>query len=283
MSARLAAVTILYNPEDSFLRNLASYSSLIDEVFVIDNSEVPSAKLQQQLFEFSNVHLLTNMENRGIATALNQGINQAKENGYAWVLTMDQDSSWETGQLESYISELQKLKDKTNVAVIGVSYANKLEFVGEDLKEVNSVITSGSIINTTIFEELGGYLDKLFIDEVDHEYCYRAIVKDYKVLQFEHIFLQHNLGNTIRVYNLKGKKKLQRNLHAPQRLYYIVRNGMYIMQHYGKVFPKDMQARKKDILVRIKNRLLYGKNKIQSLRFILLGFYHYKQNRYGKL
>ena len=283
MSAPLAAVTILYNPDFSFLRNLATYAALVDKVFVIDNSEIPTVELQKQLTAITKVHLITNNENRGVATALNQGIGQAKGEGYEWVLTMDQDSSWETGQLENYLAELHELHDKTNVAVLGVNYAGKEAVVDKNIKEVNTVITSGSLINTAIFEELGGYMDKLFIDEVDHEYCYRAITKHYKVLQFEHIFLQHNLGHSIKVHNLKGKKVLQRNLHAPQRLYYIVRNGMFIMKEYGQQFPEDMQERKKDILVRIKNRLLYGKNKIQSLWYVMLGLYHYLQKRYGKL
>ena len=35
--------------------------------------------------------IILNKENLGIATALNIGVRKALENGYEWILTMDQD------------------------------------------------------------------------------------------------------------------------------------------------------------------------------------------------
>ena len=46
--ARIAAVVILCNPDNTILENINSYASQVEKVFVVDNSE------------FSNEGLLTN-------------------------------------------------------------------------------------------------------------------------------------------------------------------------------------------------------------------------------
>jgi rhamnosyltransferase len=147
----------------------------------------------------------------------------------------------------------------------------------------NWLITSGSCINVEVFKKLGGYLEKLFIDEVDHEYCFRANLAGYQVLLFEHIFLSHNLGESREVNNFMKNRKLKRNIHSSTRLYYITRNSIYLKRKYKKNFPKEIAALEKDVLVRIKNRLLYADRKFYSLRLILLGIYHALCGRYGKL
>ncbi len=283
MIMKLAAVTVLYNPEELHFQNLQTYATVVEKVFVVDNSDSPSIMLKRQLESISNIHLISNNENKGVATALNEGIRQAIKEGYNWILTMDQDSSWEEAQLKKYIEGLYSLPNAEHVAVVGITYNTEEISTTQAIKSVNTVITSGSIVNAAAFEEIGGYLDKLFIDEVDHEYCYRALTKGYNILLFEHIFLQHNLGKAIKVKDLSGKKELQRNLHAPFRLYYMVRNGRYVIKKYGKKFPEDMQVRKRDILVRIKNSILYSPHKTRSLRYVILGLYHFGKNRFGKL
>ena len=74
---------------------------------------------------------------------------------------------------------------------------------------MTSLITSGSLINTSIFSEIGGYNEKLFIDEVDHEYCYRIKMLGYSVLQLENILLNHTLGRQHPVKTLSGEKKIK--------------------------------------------------------------------------
>ena len=34
-------------------------------------------------------------------------------------------------------------------------------------------MTSGNLLNLKIAEKIGDFEEKLFIDEVDHDYCYR--------------------------------------------------------------------------------------------------------------
>src|SRR5205085_611567 len=124
--------------------------------------------------------------------------------------------------------------------------------------------------------------EKLFIDEVDHDYCYRAKLLGYSIKMAEGIALEHVLGREKEVHTFWGTTK-KKTFHSPFRLYYIVRNGCYVVSTYKKKFRSEMKARKRDILVRIKNHLLYGPKKLSSLKHIVLGYIHYKKNRFGKL
>lgn len=283
MKSKIAAVVVLYNPDVNFTDNIYSYIDDVSILIIIDNSEKTNPTLFKPLFSDSRIKFIFNNENTGIAKALNAGIKLASANNFEWVLTMDQDSYFGKSMIRKYIEDFDKMPDKTKIAVVGPVidsiYENKN--TGK-IKNVTSLITSGSLINVSVFSEIDGYNENLFIDEVDHEYCYRAKLAGYSILQFEEIFLEHSLGQKISVDTISGVKKIK-TFHSPLRLYYIVRNCCYIISKYKKVFPQEIRLKRKDLLVRIKNNLLYGSKKISSLKYIVLGFIHYKRNRFGKL
>lgn len=283
MKINIAAVVVLYNPEAGFIENILTYIDHVSKLIIIDNSENPDTDFYIPLEQYSHVEYRLNKENTGIAKALNDGIRIAINGGYSWVLTMDQDSYFENDMLHRYFNDFNELSSKDKVAVTGPVTERKIMPAGfRDISEKNSLITSGSLINTAIFTELDGFDEKLFIDEVDHEYCYRAIVAGYSVKQFQHILLSHPLGKEVPVRTIFGKRKTK-TFHSPIRLYYMVRNCCYIMSVYKKRFPREIKLKKKDLLVRIKNHLLYGDAKFKLARYILKGYLHYRTKRFGKL
>ncbi|MCP6451585.1 hypothetical protein NL490_28250, partial [Klebsiella pneumoniae] len=46
---------------------------------------------------------------------------------------------------------------------------------GKSISYVKSVMTSGNIINLSVFEKLGGCDERFFIDCIDHDLCSRVI------------------------------------------------------------------------------------------------------------
>ena len=96
------------------------------------------------------------------------------------------------------------------------------------------------------------------------------------------IFLQHQLGKSVRVTTITGKKNKHKSLHSPIRLYYIVRNSCYVISNYKRAFPAEMSIKRKDVLVRIKNNFLYGKQKWAVIKYMIRGYMDYKRNRFGK-
>lgn len=282
MKSKIAAVVVLYNPSIDFINNIYSYFDFVSLLIIVDNSEIPNTLLLEKLSVNQKVKLISNNENTGIAKAINSGIKTAISYKFDWVLTMDQDSYFEKDMIIKYIEAFNKNTDKVNVAVFGPTteenYSNKSI---RKIKKNTTLITSGSLINISTFNKIGGYNEKLFIDEVDHEYCFRAILAGYSIVQFENIRLAHTLGEKVEVKTILRQNKVK-TFHSPLRLYYIVRNCSYIISKYKKKFPDEIRYKRKDLLVRIKNNLLYGNKRLSSIKYIIMGYIHYKFNRFGK-
>ena len=281
---KIAGIVILYYPDENVIQNIASYLNFVDKLYIIDNTETPSILIVDKLKSFSKVIYIHDGENKGIAIRLNQISHLAIRNGFEWLLTMDQDSSFKSGVLNNYFNCIHSIKEQENVSMFGINHE---ETVNESNickpVKVNHLITSGSILNLRSVNLIGGFDENLFIDEVDFEYCLRSIEKGFDIIQFPNIFLTHNLGQTSYHRSFKSTKLTSRVLHSPVRLYYMTRNFLYIQSKYKETFSEEINLRKKILLNRIKNNILYNKNRFRIIKFIIKGFSDYKKNRMGKL
>jgi rhamnosyltransferase len=169
-------------------------------------------------------------------------------------------------------------------ALFGVQYdQNNENHTACHPVEVDKLITSGSIINVDVYRKLGPFDENLFIDEVDHEYCYRAILKNYAVVQMSNIYMNHSPGYFELHHSLKNLEVTSRRLHSASRMYYMVRKFLYVKEKYGKYLPKSIHSSRKALLVQIKNNLLYNKERLSVLKYIPKGYKHFKRRKWGKL
>ncbi len=278
-SKDIIAVVVIYHPNKLVLKNISTYHSFLKQVIVVDNSEVPNKKFLSDLETELKVELIVNAQNIGIAAALNKGIEKAILLGAEWILTMDQDSYFEGEMLKSYFKTFDEIVDKKNIAVLGPTYTHQLNIV--EIKKVKTLITSGSLINAKRFRQLNGYDEKLFIDEVDNDYCYRAQLEGFDLFQCNSIYMNHSLGSIKEIKTILGKK-IVRSLHSPVRLYYIIRNALYMNMKYKDAFPEAIKKTRKDVISRIKNNILFGNDKLTTLRYIILGILDFRKRRFGK-
>lgn len=280
----IAAVVILYHPDQKTVENILSYSNYVGKVYVADNTETTCETIieaiRKQVPDSIHIH---DGQNSGIARRLNQVCKMAKEDGYDYIVTMDQDSSFDDSVIRNYFRCFANYSGKENVSMFGVQYENE-DWASNVCTPISwtTLITSGSIVNLSLFEKSGGFDENLFIDTVDFEYCYRSILKGFKIILFKNILLNHNLGNTHFQTAVKNRKSARISLHSPIRLYYMVRNYLYLQSKYRKTFPVEMLQSRKAVLNRIKNNLLYNSNKIALLRYMLQGVIDFKTNRMGK-
>jgi rhamnosyltransferase len=98
-------------------------------------------------------------------------------------------------------------------------------------EEVESVITSGSLISLAVHASLGPFREDFFIDYVDSEYCFRARARGYRVLKTTKPLMAHRIGAPTR-HSALGKPKWTTN-HPPDRRYYIARNDTVMLREYG--------------------------------------------------
>jgi rhamnosyltransferase len=282
----IAGVVILYNPDSNVNENISSYLSFISRLYIIDNSEWNTNSLIDiNSFDNPKIFYIKNEVNNGIAKSLNLACRLAQQDGFFWLLTMDQDSKFDRNNITNYFDQIAAYEHTEAVAMFGVQYSGP-EFYqtnNHPFQEVNRLITSGSVINLKNIDIIGGFDENLFIDEVDLEFCFRAIIKGFKVILCKRIHLNHNLG-IVRTYrSLKNFNSTSRTLHAPVRIYYMVRNHLYVYSKYKTNFSNDLLASRKAILNRLKNNLIYNSSRLKVFKYIIKGIADFRKGKMGKI
>ncbi|MDP8219669.1 MAG: glycosyltransferase family 2 protein [Candidatus Theseobacter exili] len=240
---RVIAIIVTYNADIERLKNnLSAIIEQVDDVLIIDNGSTNIKDIQKltKLFDFM---ITANKQNRGIAIALNQGLECATLHGFEYALTLDQDSISAKGMVE----ELKKgfLKND-NIAIVGpeIQDLNKDERIqsSDEFVYVSSLITSGSLCNVAKLKAVGGFDDRLFIDCVDFEICWRLRLNGYLIVKNKNVVLNHTIGK--RTKNRFIYRNVYALNHNATRVYYMARNRIYILKKYrglqGVKFPKEL-------------------------------------------
>lgn len=280
---KLAGTVILYHPDEGLIDRIKTYIDIVGMLYVVDNTANASITLRKKLDGDQKIIYLHDGENKGIAARLNQVSTIAIKNGYSALLTMDQDSSFDSNVAKEYINCVSNCTFYGNTAMFGVEFLQQTNLSECTAEKVSELITSGSILNLDLFEMIGGFDENLFIDYVDHEYCYRTITKGYSIIKFNNIFLIHKIGETTQKRSPVSLKYTERSLHSSIRIYYMVRNYLYVKSKYNASFHKELKIQQKSILTRIKNKLLYNNERIKLIKLIFRAFKDYKKGKMGKI
>lgn len=276
----IAGVVILFFPDEDFINRARTYSGFVKRLYIIDNTDTPHYSFETRN---DNIFYISNKENKGISKRLNQAAELALQEGFNWLLTMDQDSFFPEHMVSTYFNCIEQFPKKDDTAMFGVQFENEETGKSCQSEEVPHLITSGSVLNLSLFKTIGPFDEALFIDKVDHEYCFRARLKGFKIIMFNNIFLHHNLGKIKYGRSLKTLKITPRVVHSPIRMYYILRNYFYLKKKYRGQFVEEFRELKKELRLRIKNNFLYGNNRFQLLTYLLKGYSDYKKNKMGKI
>lgn len=236
----VCGVVVTYRPDAGFPCRVRRLSHQVGRIVIVDNgSPEPCVAQAKALAEKLSAHLILNKENKGVATALNQGAEWAAEQGFDWILTLDQDTVVGPDMVESLCSVYRSFCDRARLAVIASNYVGTnsgrmlVPFDGKTgrlWRKAKAVITSGSLFSLAAFRELCGFRDEFFIDGVDVEYCLRARSRGFEVVLARKPLMQHCVGN-ITMHRLLGVKTWTSN-HSPVRRYYMARNQMILAREY---------------------------------------------------
>jgi rhamnosyltransferase len=231
----LAGYLLLYHPTSAILDNVTTYLHVVNVLYVVDNSDkkFDTALINQLCLLSAKIVFLPQKSNLGYAAGQNIGAEMATVAGYKWLLQMDQDS-YLTG--DTFISLWQsEILDTNDVGLISASYTESYDRwqkkYNDNFNEIHFAISSGNIINLNIWKEVNGFEEKLFIDEIDHDYCLKLRRHHYKVLITKKILLQHTIGYVHKEVDDLSKEK-EISLHIPLRYYYMARNVLYVCKKY---------------------------------------------------
>lgn len=270
----LSCVVVWYNPSEKELKNIESYYGHLERIYIIDNSDNNNSELIDSIdLSKRKIKYFPNYSNLGIASALNKGCSSAIEDGFKWILTMDQDSTFLEHEIRRFINEFEiKIQEHKDIAIIAPRTSD-VQFHGF----VDKVITSGNIVNLHAYQLVGGYDDELFIDEVDHDFCFKLLEAKYKIFVLSDVRMVHSLGNS-KIHNFIFNYKFHVMHHSPARKYYIIRNRLIVRKRY----PLYTRRYMKDNIHLLISIILFEKNKIDKIINCVKGYLDYKKHRLGK-
>lgn len=224
-------VVILYNPDIGHLTNvIKAFSAPEWDLVLVDNSANADERLNTSLCTY--IHCGTNL---GIAKAQNIGLEKLFDKGVEYAFLLDQDSQFTPSIANELLRQFIPLEQEAPIAAIGPSIycqfsdcvdqgvLQKGKKISNSLKEVKQIIASGMLISRRAFERVGGKEEALFIDGVDHEWCWRARAKGMAIYQSLSACMPHRQGDDrVKVCGVMFKQG------APIRLYYQFRNVLIL-------------------------------------------------------
>jgi len=278
----MVGVVILYHPDTvALIENIKTYINPIDTLLVYDNSETLTKELEVAVCAISNKVIFTHFgQNEGIAKRLNQAIEYSVQNGEKHLLMMDQDSSFKDGDFYKYAEYISN-NSLPNVAQFGVNCQPDFTPISTNPEKVISLITSGSVLTIDYIQQIGMFDENLFIDFVDTEFSHRVTNKGCVNLQFTNIVLNHSIGTRVEGRSLVTFKKSLRIIHSPIRVYYIIRNGLYLLFRNKELTNIQKKDIKRTMMV-VKNDFIYNSQLFKVYKYALLGIWHFLTKKMGK-
>ena len=231
---KFSAIIILFYPERPILlNNIRLLENNGWQVVVVDNSPQSHKSWLSSSVEFRHCP-----ENAGIVHAQNIGLLLARQQGRDYAMLLDQDSHLTEHLLQTAKQRVIEAQSRyPDLAAYGPTIVS--EFDGQVVRakvqrvvpdehgflHSRQIIASGKIIPLAVLSDVGLMEDALFIDGVDHEWCWRASRKGFRIISDTQALLRHKQGESRkRVLGMTFK------VGSPVRLYYQYRNILILLR-----------------------------------------------------
>jgi rhamnosyltransferase len=259
----------------------------------VDNGSENLGAIEQGLAD-SAIGLVPQGRNIGLGAALNIALRLAHEDGFEWLLTLDQDSQADeffvrgmrhvlevvaAGQLE--LGERVAVIAPTHFCPVSNRYTKPTgRYIRDGLSLTNSAMTSGNLLRVGPVLEIGGFREDFFIDWLDHELCLRIRHSGRAILKANSVVLTHSVGHPTMVRS-GAKLKCVTN-HTPVRRYYLYRNWSWTLRHYRAQMGRAERAVEwRRMRKAIQTTLRYEPNRWAMLRYIVRGLWDGWRDRLG--
>ena len=273
---RLVGVVTAYHQGESFFENISTYIEGLDKLLIFDNNSDQRLKHNIEKFDFKEkVCYVSYCKNLGIAHALNYALDFFYE--YEYLLMMDQDSRFAEGEFFHYIRDIEECTNEC-VMIYAPYFDGRKASSKYQLKK--RTITSGSVVSVRRAVSIGGFDEALFIDEVDHEFCYRTIKNGFSIVQCNSISLVHHLGDRepVRIF---GFTKFVTN-HSPLRRYYMIRNCLYVICKHPYMALVEFSYLK-NLMVMMIAIFFFEKDRKKKFRCMIRGVRDFLFNHMGAM
>ena len=285
----ICGVVVFFNPSDSCISNIDSYIDHLDKIIIVDNSINDNMNLfENKDFSYmKKIQYIPLYDNKGLAVALNVGCRKAAQLDYEYVLTMDQDSYFDSGALQKMMNFAKNDVEK-KYAIVSPN-VRSLYYDGLEEKEAyiqfdtdkntikNRTMTSGSLMHLNSFIEIGGFDEKMFIAHLDIDLGIKIHEINKSIIVIHDSILNQHFGNS------KPKKILWKTVHPsyanPVRTYYLFRNQKYLENKYGKDAKKYIGVSLWKFFIKI---TLFEDRKREKYKMMMRGIRDSKKQVMGK-
>lgn len=216
-TVRLLAVVVLYKqkPSDSStLKSLRAAISRLDpgqaDVRIVLYDNTPGGQDRAAALP-SDVHYEADTENGGLAKAYNYALQVAHENGYDWLLTLDQDTMLPPDFMGKLANTITHVAPLNHVAAIvpSISSDGRLispsvprlywayamhfpdNFIGISPHDLTLAVNSASTLRVSALRAAGGYDPRFWLDYCDVVMFYRLQSNHQRVFIAGNIHVEH--------------------------------------------------------------------------------------------
>lgn len=231
------AVVVLYNPDLSELKNISCYAGVVDVTYIVDNSPNSNYEHLKSLLDIDQKRIIYKHfpDNLGLCKGMNAGITALKKCGCTWVFTMNSDSCFKNDVISifrNYIAE----NDCSDIAILAPLYDfDRHQAISYDgVKPLKRAMMSGNYVNVEIFEKMGGFLEILFVDGLDNDYCIRCRRKGYRILECGSAVMEHMPCKTHTI-SILGKK-IPYGYDSAKRYYGHARSLAFLIRRYKTIY-----------------------------------------------
>lgn len=233
-------VLVTYNPNYSkLLVTLQSLLSQVDVIIIVKNSNELFAIPKDVSFN-TNIYVIQLEKNMGIAYAQNRGVEYALSQDAKYILFSDQDTVYPKDFIKKVFNCFERNKAEKIAAVVPLFYNdNKKQYAKLSIKKNKAIspvlgkdyflaqsISSGTVCPVSVISDIGLMNERLFIDWVDTEWCWRITSLGYKIVCDTNNVIYHSMGDSFKT--VFGKKIV---IYSDFRNYYFFRNGTYLLFH----------------------------------------------------
>ncbi len=234
------AVAVTHNPAPDFEHNVRALAPQVEKLIIVDNQS--SAAIQQFIGTVASAYqteIVWSQQNLGIASALNAGIDLALgKKECRWILVLDQDSHVPPDFVATMLNAYEACPFKDEVALIGANYQLAFRTLQapstggkvRTFREVDTLMTSGTLVKRKVFADCGTFDESFFMDYVDHEFCFRVRRHGLRIIQANNAILRHQLGSPTS-HRIFGRHFITSNYSASRR-YHQARNRVIFYRRY---------------------------------------------------
>jgi rhamnosyltransferase len=278
MRLKVYAIVVAFNPDFDTLSKLCAQLDKFAKVIVVDNSPPEN---EPRSIKGTYWHSMGG--NAGIAAAQNAGIRVALNQGADVIAFFDQDSEPDDQLLPTLVAALGQppfgavapvcLDSRTGNEYSPFKFnrwgwASPAPAFGLAAPVVvDMIISSGSVVEASVFRQIGLMEEAFFIDYVDLEWCIRCKRAGIPIRVVPSAIMAHSIGDKV-----VKKGVLTLFVHSPARAYYRLRNAFLLMRfsHVPNLFVIH------EIAAAVVHHLLlwrHSQNRRQHLRMGWQGLY----------